>query len=110
MTEESAQAVDDGEAEAKSFAVMFGIAEPIKLAEYLLALILRNSRPRIPDFDAQLFAPFAAADQNSPLRRIVHRIGHKIEQNLFQKHKVTADPCVTRDNPKVQARIGRVPS
>jgi len=62
MTEQSARAVDNREAEAKSFAVMLRVAEPIKLAEYLLALILRNSRPRIPDFDAQLFTPFAAAD------------------------------------------------
>src|SRR6266436_7228435 len=109
MTEQATQAIDDGEAEAKPTtkpsAVMLLIAKPIELAEYHLALIIRNAWPRIPDFDAQISAAFATADQNASAGNVPHRVGHQIEKDLLQKHEVTAHPRVIWNDAKVQSGL-----
>jgi hypothetical protein len=67
--EQPTRAIHDRQAEAKPAArpppVMLWIVTPVELAEYLLALIIRNARPCIPDFDPQISAALASADQNT---------------------------------------------
>src|SRR5207245_821661 len=74
MTEQATQAIDDGKAEAKPATkpspLMLPIVDPVELAEYLLALVIRNAGPRVPDFDAQIPAALASADQHTAARGV----------------------------------------
>src|SRR5258706_6061492 len=109
MMEQATQAINDGEAEAgpttKPSAVMLRIAAPVELAEYLFMLIIWNAGPRIPDFDPQISAALASADQNTAAGGVPDRVGHQIEKDLLQEHEVTANPCVSWNNSKVQAAV-----
>ena len=104
MMEQGAQAIDDGKAEAKPAtkpsAVMLRIATAVELAEYLLTLVIRNAGPCIPDFNAQISAAPANADQNTSAGDVPDRIGHQIEKDLFEEQEVTANPCVSWNDPK----------
>src|SRR5258705_8541139 len=107
MMEQATQAIDDGEAEAKPatkpFAVILRIVTPVEFAEYLLALVFRNAGPCIPDFDAQFSAALATANQDTPAVDVPHRIGGEIKQDLLQEQEVTANPCVSWNDSKIQA-------
>src|SRR5229473_2583800 len=109
MVEQAAQAIDDSKAEAKPTtkpsAVMLRIVTPVELAEYLLALVIRNARPCIPDFDAQISAALATADQNTPAGGVPDRVGGEIEKDLLQEHEVTANPCVRWNDSKIQSGL-----
>src|SRR5258708_2750221 len=109
MVEQAAQAIDDCKAEAKPTtkpsAVMLSIVTPVELAEYLLALVIRNARPCIPDFDAQISAALATADQNTPAGGVPDRVGGEIEKDLLQEHEVSANPCVRWNDSKIQSGL-----
>src|SRR5258708_11652035 len=109
MVEQPTHAIDDGKAEAKATTkpspVMLRIATPVELAEYLLALVIRNARPCIPDFDAQILAALATADQDTSAGDVPDRVGHQIEKDLLQEHEVTANPCASWNDSKVQAGV-----
>src|SRR5215470_15684376 len=106
MSEQAAQAIDDGEAEAEATAkpptVALRIVKPVELAEYLLALIVWNAGPCIPNFDAQIWATLTAADQDTSTGDVSDRIGNQIEKDLLQEHEVTANPRLCWNDSKVQ--------
>src|SRR6266404_1107634 len=109
MTEQATHAIDDCKAEAKPTAkpspVMLRIVTPVELAKYLFTLVFRNAGPGIPDFDPQISATLATADQNTPADDVPDCIGHQIEKNLLQEHEVTANPFVSWNDSKVQAGV-----
>src|SRR5262249_23737892 len=90
---------------AKPSPIMLRVAASVELAEDLFALIVRNSGPRIPDFDPQISAAVAATDQNAAAGNVPDRVGHQIEKDLLKEHEVTASPCVSWDDAEVQAGI-----
>src|SRR5215468_11121536 len=111
MMEQATQAIDDGKAEAESTAkpsaILLRIITPVELAEYLLALVDRNAGPGIPDFDPQIRAPRASADQNAPVGDVADRVRRQIEKNLLQEHEIAANPRVSWNDAKLQTGVLR---
>src|ERR1700678_2979545 len=93
MVEQLGQAINDGKSKAEPGApVAVWFAEPIELAEYFPALVLRNSRARIPHLDVQLSAAFPATHEQPSMRGVAHRIGYQIEQDALEQDEVAAHP------------------
>src|SRR5437588_11512725 len=104
MVEKSARPVDDGKTKAEpgtSITVRF--ADTVELAEYLLVLVLGNSGSRVPHLDPHRVVTPAATDNQSPVRRVAHRIGHQIEQYPFEQDEVAAHPSTARDGSQRQS-------
>src|SRR6202035_4119948 len=110
MTEQAAEAIDDGKPEAETGApVAIWFAQAIELAEYLVVLVGRNADAGVPHLDAQLIAALAAADQHAAAARIAQRIVNQVENNLLQQDEIAAHPGVAGQRPERELFLPRRP-
>ncbi len=108
MSEELAQAVDDRESEAEpGAAIRLPAPELVELAENVPLLILRNAGSAIPYVDAQPIAAVAAADHNTAVRRVPHRVGYQVQHDSFEQNEIAAHPGAARYHPQAQPLLTR---
>ena len=93
MAQQASEPINDGKAEAEPrLAIRSRVRQLVELAEYALALILRNAGAGIANIDAQLCGAAAATHHYTAARRIAHRVGHQIEQDAFKQDRIAAHP------------------
>src|SRR5262245_37876211 len=100
MVEQTAQTLDNGEAEAQA---AVATRQPVEFAEDIPSLVLRNSRTAIPDFDADLLAAVPTSDHHAARGRVTHRIGHQVQDDPFEQDRIAADPGAARYHAERQS-------
>src|SRR4051812_24940279 len=104
MIEQTAEPLDDCKAQTETrAAVAFPRSNLVELAENIRSLILGNADTAVPDFDAQLPAETAAADNDSAAARVTNRVGNEIEQYPLKQNKIAAHPCAARHDSQLQS-------
>src|SRR5437868_13810082 len=106
MIQQSAQAVDDGEAQSQSVALpapdRFDL---IEFAEDVALLILRNTDSAVADVDAQAVSGAPAADDDTAGRCVTDRVGDKIEQDAFEQNGIAENTEPARQHAQVESLL-----
>src|SRR6516225_4947359 len=93
MAEQAAEPINDGKAEPEPrLAIRSRGRQLVELAEYALALILRNAGAGIANVDAQLRGAAATTHHDTAAKRVAHRVAHQIEQDAFKQDRIAAHP------------------
>src|SRR5215813_7527927 len=93
MAQQAAEPINDGKAEPEPrLPIRSRGRQLVELAEYALALILRNAGAGIANIDAQLRGAAAATHHDTAARRVAHRVAHQIEQDAFKQDRIAAPP------------------
>ena len=72
----------------------------MELVEDIEVLVLRNAGAGVAHVDSQLATTPAAADDQSASRRIIHRIGHQIQENPLEQVGIAAYPRTASHDPQ----------
>src|SRR5215468_10154929 len=100
MIEQSAEALDNGEAETEASRVgSCGVGKPVEFAEYIAPLVVRDPGPTVRYFDAQCLAAAPAADDHAAGRGVAHGVGDEVEHDPFEEHWIAAHPRAVRHQP-----------
>ena len=97
-------------AEAKAepgAAIQLPTPDLVEFAENVPLLILRNAGSAIPNVYAQPNAAAAAADHNSALRSVPHRVGYEVQHDSFEQNEIAAHPGTARCDPQAQPLLTR---
>src|SRR5215468_10773900 len=106
MAEQSAQAVHDGEAEAKA-ALGIVTRKAIEFPEDIEPLVFRNPRPAVPHFDMHRVAAPPATHDDAAGGGVANRIGYEIEHDSLQKNWIAAHPGAAQHQLKGQSLFAR---
>ena len=97
-----------GQTEAEAFfAIALRISDLVELVENLFPLVLGNADAGVPDFERDLAAPVATANQHSPSCRVAERVGHKIRQNALKQERIAMQYRACRCEAKVKLVFAR---
>src|SRR6266436_6235812 len=101
MTEQVAQAIDDGETKAET-AMSVAPRKPIEFAKNVSPLVLWNSRTAVVYLDVQGGAAPATADDHAADGGVADGIGDQVEQDTLQEDRIAAHPGAARYQPERQ--------
>src|SRR4249920_2097989 len=108
VAQQAAEAINDGKAEAEPhLAIQSRVRQLVELAEYALALILRNAVAGIANIDSQLRSAAATAHHDTAARRVAHRVAHQIEQDAFKQDRIAAHPRAAWHDAQAEALLVR---
>ena len=97
MAEQIAQALHDGEPEAKAAASFTrGVVDLVVFLEDRLKFLFGNADPGVADLDAEHSALATATQQHLAMPGVFHGIGQQVADHLLQQARIAVDQKAAR--------------